>query len=105
MIETGTRVGFGAASIGAGSFERLSYAAGDDRPLDLPAWQYEDSEYGAIVYNKTSLGLWTLEDVAGSDRFHQAMATYLRQYRFKHPTGADFRACARSVARPAGLVL
>lgn len=91
MVETGTRIGLGDASIGAGSFERLSYAAGADMPLDLPAWQYDGSEY-AIVYNKTALGLWTLEDVVGSERFRGAMAAYLQQFRFKHPTSEDFRA-------------
>jgi hypothetical protein len=37
------------------------------------------------------MGLWTLEAVVGSERFRQAMSGYMEQYRFQHPTGADFR--------------
>ncbi|MFL5800736.1 MAG: hypothetical protein ACJ8CR_03245, partial [Roseiflexaceae bacterium] len=57
----------------------------------LPAWKYSTSDYGAAVYYKTAMGLWTLEGVVGTARFRQALAEYLAQYRFKHPTGADFR--------------
>jgi hypothetical protein len=58
----------------------------------LPAWSYESSDYGSAVYAKTALGLWTLESIVGTTAFRRAMAEYLAEYRFKHPTGADFRA-------------
>lgn len=92
MLETDTRLGFSGASIDAGTFERFLYAAGEDKPIDLAAWQYNEGDYGATVYNKTALGLWTLEDVAGSDRFRRSLAAYLEQHRYTHPTGTDFRA-------------
>lgn len=92
MLEASQRLGFGPASISAAAFERISAVTASDQPINLPAWEYDTSAYGAIVYNKPALGFWTLESVVGSDRFRQAMQAYLTQYRFKHPTAADFRA-------------
>jgi hypothetical protein len=73
------------------SYEQGLYAARAGVSATLPAWQYMNGTY-VVVYAKTALGLWTLEEVVGTDRFRHAMASYLTQYRFKHPTGADFRA-------------
>jgi aminopeptidase N len=73
------------------TFEHLQYNQ-VPRPATLPAWRYESSDYGSAVYGKTALGLWTLEGVVGTTAFRRAMAAYLAEYRFKHPTGADFRA-------------
>jgi aminopeptidase N len=81
--------GWGAAH--AVAFEQGLYAARAGVPATLPAWQYTNGAY-IVVYSKTALGLWTLEGVAGTDRFRHAMASYLTQQRFKHPSGADFRA-------------
>jgi aminopeptidase N len=77
--------------VSALSVSRSSYAGGTAVPATLPAWEYDSGEYGT-VYFKTALGLWTLENIVGTERFHQAMREYLTTYRFKHPTGADFRA-------------
>jgi hypothetical protein len=73
------------------AFEQGLYASRASIPATLPSWQYTNGAY-VVVYSKTALGLWTLEGVAGTDRFRHAMASYLAQYRFKHPNGADFRA-------------
>jgi hypothetical protein len=82
---------YGWGSDGALSFEQGLYAPYAHTPATLPAWQYSDGSY-VTVYAKTALGLWTLEGVVGTERFRQAMRNYLAQHRFKHPTGADFRA-------------
>ena len=60
-------------------------------PATLPSWSYTPRTYGTAVYGKTTVALWTLEGVVGSERMHAALANYLSQYRFKHPNGADFR--------------
>jgi hypothetical protein len=73
------------------AFEQSLYASRAGVSAILPAWQYMKGAY-VVVYSKTALGLWTLEGVAGTDRFRHAMASYLTQHRFKHPIGADFRA-------------
>jgi hypothetical protein len=73
------------------SFEQGLYVPHAHTPATLPAWQYSNGNY-VTVYVKTALGLWTLEGVVGTEGFRQAMRKYLAQNRFKHPTGADFRA-------------
>jgi hypothetical protein len=73
------------------AWEQSLYASRAGVPATLPSWEYANGAY-VVVYSKTALGLWTLESVAGTDRFRQAMAGYLAQYRFKHPNGAEFRA-------------
>jgi hypothetical protein len=91
MVEAGTTIGWSNANITALTLDRTQYAVATDEPSTRPAWEYDDSAYGSAVYGKTSLGLWTLEGVVGTARFRQAMADYLQAYRWKHPTGADFR--------------
>jgi hypothetical protein len=81
----------GWGSDAAISFEQGLYAPRARIPATLPAWQYTNGSY-VTVYAKTALGLWTLEGVVGTTRFRHAMASYLAQYRFKHPNGIDFRA-------------
>jgi hypothetical protein len=91
MIDAGRRLGIRQLGIGAQAFERLQLANEPMLPATLPASQYSSSGY-VVVYTKTALGLWTLESVVGTEPFRRAMADYLSQYRFKHPSGGDFRA-------------
>ncbi len=92
MAAAERKLGLGPLSLKADTQDRIGYALFSDRPGDLPAWAYGEFDYAGIVYNKNPLGLWTLENVVGSQRFRQAMSNYLTDWRFKHPTGADFRA-------------
>ncbi|HEU5014643.1 MAG TPA: M1 family metallopeptidase [Roseiflexaceae bacterium] len=92
MVEAGRTIGFGSASISAAQLDRTQYAAAPNEPATLPSWKYSGTAYSADVYGKTAVALWTLENIVGTQRFRQAMSNYLTQYRFKHPTGADFRA-------------
>jgi hypothetical protein len=92
MVEAGRTIGFGSASISAAQLDRTQYAAAPNEPATLPSWKYNGTAYSADVYGKTAVALWTLENIVGTQRFRQAMSNYLTQYRFKHPTGADFRA-------------
>jgi hypothetical protein len=98
MIDSGTQVGLGSAGVSAAVVDKAECAGSMNHPATLPAWQYTGGTY-ITVYCKTALGLWTLESVVGTSPFRKAMADYLAQYRFKHPTGADFRA---SVERSLG---
>jgi hypothetical protein len=91
MATANHHIGYAAASISALALERTQYAAAPDVAADLPASSYSQTEYGAAVYAKTALGLWTLENTVGSERFRRGMAEYLARYRFKHPSAADFR--------------
>jgi hypothetical protein len=92
LASAGHRIGYGTFGISAQAQERLQYSTAPDLPATLPSWEYSQNAYGAAVYGKTALGLWTLENVVGSQRMRAAMAEYLARYRYKHPTAADFRA-------------
>ncbi len=92
LAEAQKQLGLGGAAVSALAFEQAQYATQPDQPSTLPAWAYSGGAYASGVYFKPALGLWTLEGVVGTERFRHAMADYLTKYRFKHPTGADFRA-------------
>jgi hypothetical protein len=77
--------------ISATTFDLASYASGPAVRSDLPAWEY-DGDYAVGVYNKPAVGLLTLERMVGSERFRAAMSAYLAEWRYRHPTAADFRA-------------
>jgi hypothetical protein len=94
LAEVGQSVGsgtFAGLPIGAELYEKAIYQSSADHPATLPAWEYSPADY-ITVYSKTAMGLWTLENVVGTERFRRAMADYLAAFRFKHPTSADFRA-------------
>jgi len=92
MAEAGHTIGFGPFTVSSYMFDRGQYAAAPNHDALRPAWEYDDAAYGATVYSKVGLGLWTLENIVGTEPFRRAMAEYLAAYKYKHPTGADFRA-------------
>ncbi|KAB8144854.1 M1 family metallopeptidase [Chloroflexia bacterium SDU3-3] len=88
MEETGTRIG-GALGASALTYTRIGGVA-IRAPATLPAWEYGSGDY-SVVYFKTALGLRTMENLVGTERFRAAMRAYLTAYRFKHPDAQDFR--------------
>jgi hypothetical protein len=69
-------------------------------PIATPAHEVLDaSSYVSTAYAKTSLALATLERFLGGDRLLVALRDYARQWRFRHPSGADFR---RAVEKSTG---
>jgi hypothetical protein len=90
MAEAGRTIGLFGMKLDAESLERAQYDGAELTSM-LPAWEYSDNDYAVGVYFKPAMGLWTLEGVVGSARFHQAMSSYVADYRFQHPTGAEFR--------------
>lgn len=91
LAEMGRGLGVDPLSLNVDTPDRLGYNFTPAYPANLPAWEYDETVYGGPVYNKTALGLWTLERLVGTERFRRAMADYLAAWRFKHPTAADFR--------------
>jgi len=85
---------------------RRSYLrrAGWDR-LVRPGWEYVDrASYGASAYSRTALLVATIRRTLhaehgveeGERRFVQALRSYSREHRFRHPTGADLFASIES---------
>ncbi len=100
LAEVGHRIGAGAVSIDPERLERSQAALGAKEPINRAAWDYTGAAYGAAVYGKTAIGLWTLERTVGTGRFRQAMAGYLAAYRYRHPTAAEFRAAIEATLGP-----
>jgi hypothetical protein len=62
------------------------------QPLAQPSWQYPDFlAYGATVYSKGTMVLFTLERTYGEERFLGAMKQYFDRWRWRHPTTADLQ--------------
>ena len=55
------------------------------------AWQYRNSgSYGQNSYMRPGLMLTTLENLLGSDAMERVMRQYQQQFRYRHPSPADF---------------
>lgn len=61
-----------------------------DEPVAQPAYAFSSgSNYGSLVYGRTSTVLETMRRVYGDAAMRQAMGRYARRYRFKHPVPGD----------------
>ena len=92
MQTANERLGPGPVSIDMASYERAQYSAEPGVPATRAARDYEGLAYGSAVYSKPAVGLATLEQVVGTERMRAALKAYLEDFRFRHPTAADFRA-------------
>ena len=73
-------------------FERLAaLMSKGEYPINLKSWDYpDDAAYGINVYNRSTLVLKSLEELAGQSSMDSALGAYARQYRFRHPDLSDF---------------
>jgi hypothetical protein len=62
-----------------------------DQPIELPAPQYTELNYGAIVYSKTAIAFDYLREYLGTPLFDKAMQTYYERWKFKHPYPKDLK--------------
>lgn len=62
-----------------------------DQPIELPSENFTETNYGLIVYYKTSQWLAWLEKYVGAENFNKAMQAYYQQWQFKHPQPKDFK--------------
>jgi hypothetical protein len=76
---------------------RFVYLAAETQdPITRPARAFLDSvSYEAVNNGKAALMLQTLEQRFGRQRLLDALGEYFRNWHFRHPTGADFRASLR----------
>lgn len=64
---------------------------GLDQPIQTHSERLGFLQYGLIAYEKTADWLELLEKRMGRDRFDNAMKSYYRDWRDKHPQPADFK--------------
>ncbi len=72
---------------------------GLDQPMELPAHEFTELNYGGIVYSKSALVFDYLRAFLGNDTFDKAMQRYFEEWKFKHPAPADLR---RSIEESTG---
>ena len=54
------------------------------------SWNYPQSSYGMMSYQKAALVLHTLMGMIGEETMNEIFREYYRKWSFKHPTGQDF---------------
>ncbi len=69
----------------------FSAAKNEDQPIELPAYDYTEINYGGIVYSKTAIVFDYLSAAIGEKEMDKAMQRYFDEWHFKHPQPADFR--------------
>ncbi len=66
--------------------------SGDDQPIELPSTEFDQSNYGVIVYGKTGYFTRFLQHYLGEDLINKATRDYYESWKFKHPGPEDFEA-------------
>ena len=68
-------------------------------PIDVEAYRpYDSAAYTVSAYSKPTLALRTLEHLVGPRTVREILRTFYERFRFRHPTGEDFRALAGEAA-------
>ena len=70
-----------------------------DQPIETPSEQFTFTNYGLVVYVKTSIWMKRLEEQLGRATFDSAMRAYYNEWSFKHPYPEDFK---ESIERNSG---
>jgi len=62
-----------------------------EQPINLPATEYSDLNYGIILYNKAAMAFNYLRAYLGDSIFDAAMREYFHNWMFRHPRPDDLR--------------
>lgn len=74
----------------------ISARRGNDVALwNTPSHHYNNETYGTQVYKKTAVYMKYLAAYLGQEEFDSRMQAYYRQWKFKHPQPADFKAAMK----------
>jgi aminopeptidase N len=67
-----------------------------EKPVGLPAAEYEPREYGAIVYGRGPLFMSALAERMGQEPFEAFLGDYARAFRWEIATAQDFKSMAEA---------
>jgi len=67
-----------------------------EQPINLPATEYSQMNYGSILYNKAALGFNYLRAYLGDSLFDSIMHDYYRTWKNRHPRPEDIRSVFES---------
>ena len=89
------RYGQAAADNYFDTFEgRWARVDGQEIPVGMPVAEYNEAEYGAIVYGRGAVFLRVLEETMGRETFDAFLRDYIAQFRWRVADTAAFRALA-----------
>jgi hypothetical protein len=72
-------------------FNRMSMGARFTDSIVQPAWTYRSGgSYGLNSYARPAVTLRHMENLLGPETFHRAMRRFFQEWRFRHPSSADF---------------
>jgi hypothetical protein len=77
---------------------RMAASRGLDQPVELPAEDFRNVNYGTIVYAKVAHLFDYLAGYLGQDRFDAAMRAYFDRWQFRHPYPEDVQAVFEEVS-------
>ena len=64
-----------------------------DGAIDTPSEDFAtEDEYGIVIYVKTAIWMYYLEQELGKEKFDSIIHDYYNQWKFKHPYPEDFKA-------------
>ncbi len=69
----------------------LTAKKNEDQPIELPAYDYTEINYGCDVYYKTAIVFDYLRAYLGDSIMDKAMQKYFDEWHYKHPMPSDFR--------------
>lgn len=68
--------------------------------LTQDSWKFDSqNQYAANVYTRGKLVLLGIEQQVGAKTMERILSTYVKKYRFKHPTSSDFQKVVEQVTR------
>lgn len=76
----------------------LSSSCHTDQAIEVPAPNFTELNYGTIVYKKTAVAFYYLNQYLGDSIFDLCMQTYYMRWKFKHPQPEDLKAIFTEVS-------
>jgi len=64
---------------------------GDDQPIDMTSEDFENFNYGAMIYMKTGIFTWYLQHYLGENKIDEIMHEFFDSWKFKHPSPGDLK--------------
>ena len=87
----GVNFGLGESEFGLLQLNYLLSARKNlDQPVNIPSADFDDKNYGMIIYGKAPLMFQHLQSYLGDSLFDAMMQSYYEKWKFKHPLPDDF---------------
>ncbi len=64
---------------------------GDEQPVDITSAEFDQANYGALVYYKPAVYTYYLQYYLGEELMNKIMHDFFDKWKFKHPQPADIR--------------